>query len=329
MLINNTYKSSPRVSILMPVYNNELYVAEAIESMLNQTFGDFELIVLDDCSSDNSQDVVESFTDNRIIYHRNEKNLGLANNLNVGLDLAKGEFIARMDGDDISLPTRLETQVNFLDLHSDIDLCSCGLEMFGHEKTVWIRESDPEQVKITMLFYSPVLHATSVWRRESFKKNNLRYDQNAFPAEDYDLWGRAVFFCKLVNIPQVLYRYRIHGIQVTKTDDRTAIRDRSIKTDYLKNALPTLSSADREMFIEKFIYKNDITIQNIKSLKELYLKIIEANNTVNFFDIKRLNKRLERYYQNTVFLMLKKEKLLLRNIALCLELRPKQILKLL
>lgn len=281
---------NPRVSILMPVYNNGDYVAEAIESMLSQTFDDFELIVLDDCSTDHSRQVIEEFKDKRIIYHRNEKNLGLANNLNVGLDLARGEFIARMDGDDISLPERLQTQIDFLDRNPDIDLCSCGLEKFGKETDVWIRESDPEQVKITMMFYSPVLHATSVWRRDVFEKYQLRYRQAAFPAEDYDLWARAVFHCQLVNIPQVLYKYRIHGIQVTKTDDRTELRDRQIRLDYLRKALPDLSDDEAELIVND-LRKKEVTAQRLLQISN---RLIELNSKNRFFNEKLLRKRFEK-----------------------------------
>lgn len=289
----------------MPVYNVEVYLAEAIESILNQTLGDFELIILDDGSPDGSGDVAKTFTDKRIIYHRNEVNLGLANNLNVGLKMAKGKYIARMDGDDISLPKRFQTQIDFLEAHPDIDLCSCGLQMFGTEDTVWVREVDPEAVKITMMFYSPVLHATSVWRRESFEKHNLYYDQNAFPAEDYELWSRAVFHCKLVNIPQVLYRYRIHGIQVTKTDERRDEKCRQIRINYLKKTLPYLSDSDIRLFVEKFIEKKGITIETVKLLKNLYIKVIETNKENLFFDSNLLENRLKRNYQSLIFNILK------------------------
>ncbi|VBB44607.1 putative Glycosyl transferase, group 2 family [uncultured Paludibacter sp.] len=319
--------TTPSVSVLMPVYNVEKYVAEAIENILNQTFTDFELILLDDCSPDKSADIIHTFKDDRIVYHRNEKNLGLANNLNIGLKLAKGKYIARADSDDISLQTRLETQINFLELHPDIDLCSCGLQMFGQENAVWIRESDPEQVKITMMFYSPVLHATSVWRRESFEKNNLYYDQNSFPAEDYDLWSRAIFFCRLVNIPQVLYKYRIHGIQVTKTDDRVTDRDRKIKIAFLHKALPSLRKENIEDFIDKFIQKQGVSIQNINSLKSIYKSALEANKKERFFNQELLETRLKRYYQNVLFELLKNEKEYLKNINLLKDLRLKQIFK--
>ncbi len=318
----------PQVSVLMPVYNNEAYVKEAIESMLNQTYSDFELIVLDDCSTDNSANVIKQFDDKRIIYHCNAKNLGLANNLNVGLKMARGKYIARMDGDDISLPTRLQTQVDFLERNTDIDLCSCGLEKFGTEHDIWIRETNPEQVKITMLFYSPILHASSVWRREVFEKHNLYYNQDAFPAEDYDLWARAVFYCKLVNMPQVLYRYRIHGIQVTKTDDRAENRIQDIRNRYLTKALPSLSNEDRVAFIDKYLQQTDATLKNVKVLKPIYKAVVKANKQDGFFDTHLLNKRLNRYYQNIVFAVLSKDNTLFNKYAFFFVLRPKQIIKL-
>lgn len=296
---------APKVSVLMPTYNVEKYIAEAIESILNQTFTDFELIILDDGSTDGSADIAKSFTDNRIVYHHNDVNLGLANNLNIGLRMARGKYIARMDGDDISLPERFQTQIDFLEAHPDIDLCSCGLQMFGTEDTVWVRESNPEAVKITMMFYSPVLHATSVWCRESFEKHNLYYDQNAFPAEDYELWSRAVFHCKLVNIPQVLYRYRIHGIQVTKTDDRRDEKCRQIQINYLKETLPHLSDSDIRLFVERFIEKKGITIKTVKLLQDLYRKVIETNKENLFFDSNLLENRLKRNYQSLIFDILK------------------------
>lgn len=294
----------PSISILMPVYNCALYLAEAIDSILNQTFTDFELIVLDDGSTDGSAEIAKSYNDSRIVYHCNEKNLGLANNLNVGLRMAKGKYIARMDGDDISLPERLQTQFDYLESHPDIDLCSCGLQMFGTEDTVWVRESNPEAVKITMMFYSPVLHASSVWRREAFEKHNLYYDQNAFPAEDYDLWARAIFHCRMVNIPQVLYKYRIHGIQITKTDDRVAQKDREIRISYLRKALPGMDENFYPGFVDKFISAKSISASNIGELKSLTLQLLEANSKHQFFDHALLKKRLAKYYQSYLVRML-------------------------
>lgn len=321
---------NPMLSILMPVYNVAPFVKEAIESVLNQTFTDFELILLDDCSPDASADIIKTFDDARIVYHRNKKNLGLADNLNVGLKMASGKYIARADSDDICLPDRFETQVNFLEAHPDIDLCSCGLEKFGKEQDVWVRENDFDQVKITMMFYSPVLHATSVWRRESFENHDLKYDQNAFPAEDYELWSRAVFCCRLVNIPQVLYRYRIHGNQVTKTDNRTAMKNREIQDNYLRRALPSLSESARDAFIRCFIGNRPESKDDMKRMRSSYQLLLTANKKDGFFHQAKLEKRLRRYYQNALYAFLSEQPHIgfWQKIRLSVQLRYKQVFRL-
>jgi len=318
----------PVVSIVMPVYNVEKYVSEAINSMLSQTYTDFELIILDDCSTDTSNEVIKKFKDPRIVYHRNIKNTGLAENLNTGLRLARGKYIARMDGDDISLPERLRIQVEYLETHPDIDLCSCAMEMFGTEQQVWIRDTDPEQVKITMLFFSPVLHASSIWRRESFSKNNLYYNQEAFPAEDYDLWSRAAFTCKLTNIPNILYRYRIHGIQVTKTDKRAGEKVSQIQMNYLRKALPSLTEENIRLFVDQNIQGSYKTKEQVQELKTIYKTLLKANKTDFFFNSKLLKNSLHKFYRNTVFDFLLNGPINLKHWSLYFELSSRQWIKL-
>ncbi len=323
----------PSVSILMPVYNAEPYLSEAIQSMLNQTYADFELIILDDCSTDRSAEVVQTFSDARIVYHRNEVNSGLANNLNTGLKLATGKYIARMDGDDISLPHRLQTQVDFLESHPDIDLCSCAMQMFGADNQLWIRDRDPEQVKITMMFYSAVLHASSVFRRDVFEKNNLYYKQETFPAEDYDLWARAAFFCRMVNLPDVMYLYRMHRTQVTSTDPRSAEKCREIQIRYLSKALPVLSEKEIVDFVDGFIAYKISEIASIKSVKNHYLKIIKANASTLFFDQTLLKVRLSKYFQQQVYTFLQQYRIrsfsdLIQYWGVIMELRPQLVVKL-
>ena len=310
----------------MPCYNCENYVAEAIESMLNQTFADFELIVLDDCSTDGTAEIAKKYSDERIVYHRNEQNLGLVDTLNLGLTLAKGELIARMDGDDISLPTRLEKQVQFLDENPDVILCSAGMELFGTETAVWIRESNSEDVKITMMLYSPVLHASSIFRKNVFLDNDLIYRKETFPAEDYDLWSRAVFFGHLANIPEVLYKYRIHGIQVTKTVETREKITRQVQINFIKRALPSLSEEDVDFFVNKLVPSNLSTKDEVFRSKTVILHFIEANKKTGFFDQNHLQYRLKRYCQAKVFEFAKRSKTF--NFSLLKELRLKQIVKL-
>jgi glycosyltransferase involved in cell wall biosynthesis len=266
----------------MPVYKTSNYLREAMDSILFQSFTDFELIVLDDCSPDNAEDILDEYTDSRIIRYKGSENRGLANVLNIGMEMARGKYIARMDSDDISLPNRLEKQIDFLETHPDIDLCSCGMKLFGARDETWIRESDPEKVKITALFFSPVLHASSVWRKDSFDKHGLLFRQEMVPAEDYDLWTRALSNgLKLVNLPQVLYKYRIHPTQATSQVDKSIDKCKEIQHNYIRAVLPTLS------------------IDGIEAFPEKILPALIANLKTGFFDMPLLVKRLLKIKRST------------------------------
>jgi glycosyltransferase involved in cell wall biosynthesis len=286
--------TTPRVSILMPVYNVAPYLREAMDSILAQTFLDFELIVLDDCSPDNSAEILDTYTDERIVRYRGEKNMGLSNVLNVGMAMARGELIARMDSDDISTPERLATQVAYLDAHPEVDLCSCGMELFGAKQETWVRETNVEDVKITALFHSPILHASSVWRRASFERVGLRFLQEMVPAEDYDMWTRAMAAgLKLVNIPEVMYHYRIHPSQATTQTDKTAKKDREVKANYLRMLYPTEDMSAVNLLPAQ-------SASDLERIKQSVAHLLEANKRTPFFEQVRLEKRMWNYYYRQV-----------------------------
>lgn len=286
--------TNPRVSILMPVYNVAPFLREAMDSILTQTFQDFELIVLDDCSPDNSAEILDTYTDERIVRYRGEKNMGLSNVLNVGMAMARGEFIARMDSDDISTPERLATQLAYLDAHPEVDLCSCGMELFGAKQETWVRETDVEDVKITALFYSPILHASSMWRRASFERVGLRFLQEMVPAEDYDMWTRAMAAgLRLVNIPEVMYQYRIHPSQATTQTDKTTKKDREVKANYLHMLYPTEDMSDVDLL-------PTLMASDLGRIKQSVVRLLEANKRAPFFEVARLERRLWNYYYRQV-----------------------------
>lgn len=286
--------TTPRVSILMPVYNVAPYLREAMDSILAQTFQDFELIVLDDCSPDNSAEILDTYTDERIVRYRGEKNMGLSNVLNVGMQLARGEFIARMDSDDLSTHERLAVQVAYLEAHPEVDLCSCGMQLFGAKQETWVRESNVEDVKITALFHSPILHASSMWRREAFERVGLRFLQEMVPAEDYDMWTRAMAAgLRLVNIPQVMYLYRIHPSQATTQTDKTARKDREVKSDYLRMLYPEQDMSDVDLL-------PTLMASDLGRIKQSVVRLLEANKRAPFFEVARLERRLWNYYYRQV-----------------------------
>lgn len=204
--------SDPVVSIIMPVYNAENHLVESIESILNQTFHDFELIILNDGSTDNSESIITSFLDVRI--HTENRKHGFIASLNAGLEKARGKYIARMDADDIMLPDRLSVQVAFMEKHPEIAVCGSFAEYFGNLNRIVNVEKKHFNILLTMFTSNPLINPTTIIRRSALGMN--RY-VNSYPyAEDYKLWTDLVLQGqKFANIPQVLLRYRVSSSQVS------------------------------------------------------------------------------------------------------------------
>lgn len=200
----------PQVTVLMPVYNAAPFLREAIDSILSQTFTDFEFLIIDDGSTDDSTEIIGAYRDHRIRLVRNEQNLKLPATLNRGLELAQGKYIARMDADDISLPERLAKQVSFLDAHPTIGLCGTWAQAFGDAQFQIIHPTDSERIRAKLLFDSAFVHPAVLLRRDLFHQYGLRYpDLPHF--EDYALWQEASRLFPLANILEHLLRYRVTG----------------------------------------------------------------------------------------------------------------------
>lgn len=200
-------KQNPLVSVLMPVYNAEKYLRESMDSILGQTYTNFEFIIINDGSTDSSADIVRSYNDPRIVFIDNAKNSGLVSVLNYGLRIARGKYIARMDSDDISLPQRFAKQIKFMERHKNVGILGTFFHMFGdgvdriEKKRRWPKLAD-------MLATSPVGHPTVMMRKSVMDKYNLRYDARYKHAEDYELWTRAIRYTKIANLKDVLLNYR-------------------------------------------------------------------------------------------------------------------------
>lgn len=202
----------PLVTVLMPVFNCAKYLDEAIQSVLNQTFNNFELLIINDGSTDKSANLVKKYKDRRIRFVNNKKHQGLVSVLNQGLRLVRGKYLARMDGDDISVTIRLEKQVKFMDTHPQIDICGTWFEVFGPDshRRVYTRPLDPVTCKASLLFTDPVCHASAIMRTAILKRYHLRFDPNFRHLEDYEFFNRAAAYLNFGNIGEVLYLYRYH-----------------------------------------------------------------------------------------------------------------------
>lgn len=211
----NKYK----VSVVMAVYNGGRYLNEAISSILDQTFRDFEFIIVDDGSTDGTKEIIEAFqsADSRVRLIARE-NRGQTRSLNEAIWCSTGEYIARMDADDISLPNRLEKQVLLLDGNPEVGMCGAWIRMFD-DKIGFLQDYQypvsNDSIRRGILFHCPFAHP-SVMVRSSVVKHVGAYDTSIRFAQDYELWTRIVFRYRTENIPEVLLHYRVHSGQMTK-----------------------------------------------------------------------------------------------------------------
>lgn len=203
----------PKVSVLLPVYNtDERHLRECLESLLNQTYSDFELIVLNDASSDEQvEKTVFSYADPRLKYFKNDVNLGISGTRNSLLQKACGEYIAVMDHDDVALPTRFEKQVGFLETNPDVGIVGSWYETFPVCK-VKRKPADSQSIEQALFWSCPVLHPSVLMR----KSLPLYYEACFSPAEDLALYCRLVGKTKFANIQEVLLRYRGHSANASK-----------------------------------------------------------------------------------------------------------------
>jgi len=243
------------ISVLMPNYNGAEYIAEAIESVLNQTYRDFELIIIEDASTDNSREIIDKFaaTDSRIKVIQNATNQFVNISCNIGLEVAKGKYYARIDSDDICMPTRLEKQLEFMEANPDITICGAFCKIIDREGRVIANKTFPTNdavIKKSIWSRTPIQHSCLFARIDKMREVGF-YTGKKDPSEDLELMIRTMNIFKFANIPEYLVKYRIHGDNLIFTKQREIIR-RSVRLR--KNA------------IKKYGYQvsfKDITVINI------------------------------------------------------------------
>jgi glycosyltransferase involved in cell wall biosynthesis len=206
----------PLVTVLMPVYNAEKHLDEAIMSIRKQTYDLFEFLIINDGSIDQSEEIIlaHQAEDNRIRYVKNQKNLQLIATLNKGFHLATGEYIARMDADDIALPNRLLRQVETMERNRDVGICGSWINVFGIKDEIIRYPETNEEILAAMFFYNPFSHPSVMLRKSEIERLQLNYNSAYLQAEDYQLWFQCFNKTGLYNIPEVLLHYRVHESQL-------------------------------------------------------------------------------------------------------------------
>lgn len=278
----------PTISVVMSMYNSAEYLREAIESILSQTFSDFEFIIIDNASTDNSLSIAKSYKDKRLVIIKNEKNIGLPLSLKRGVDLARGTYIVRMDGDDISLPYRFEKQIKYMSENPEIMISGTWAKTVGVKSGYTIKHpTDPDEVKVNLLFRNSLAHPTLIMRREFLVKNNLHYrnsDSNILCAEDFDLYTRAIYFGKISNLNKILLLYRRHEKQMTSEYQETSI---FIIKNIIKRQLeylrikPTEEDLNIAISVKRYLFLDDNNFPT--KLENLFKKIKMANDKSKFY----------------------------------------------
>lgn len=239
------------VSVVMAVHNGEPYLAEAVDSILTQTFADLEFVIVDDASTDGTWQALERYAtrDRRVVLLRNEVNIGQTASLNRALDAARGTYCARMDADDASLPRRLEAQVAFLDRHPEVGILGTAcrfIDAAGRSLGLFYQPETDLQIRWSAMLQNPFIHPTTMSRSDAVREHGFRYDVN-FLAQDYELWSRMLRQTQAANLQAPLLKYRVHEGSVTHTQVETLRNDyRRLAPLLIREQLPGFQiSADR------------------------------------------------------------------------------------
>lgn len=280
------------ISIIMPVYNAEKYLREAIESILRQTYRNFVLYIINDGSSDNSEEIILSFKDQRIKYLKNSCNLGIVKTLNKGLEIADTKYIARMDADDICDKRRLETQYNELEKDSDLVLLGTAASLINEDGIIVgkiIPPQDDRAIRTSLLFSNVFIHSSVMIRNSILKENKWNYDINHKAVEDYGLWTKIADKYKVKILPLQLMKYRINteGIManVNKNIEERIKNHSIIYKEYLERN-NIITSNEIIMQYAFFLFGDSLKKLNLMDINQLiYLirkKIISKENYDNF-----------------------------------------------
>ncbi len=293
---------STMISVIMPVRNMELFVLSAVDSILKQSFPDFEFIIINDASNDNTQQILDEVKDSRIVRVNNNIQTGNYKCRNQGISLAKGEYICVMDADDIAHPERLQKQLDFMESNTQYLAAGSDIEFFSGNNTphLFQRERDYEQIKVDLLRDNVSTHPTLIIRRNVFDRYNIRYDESYYYSADYDLTLQISRIGAITNIPEALVLYRLHNGQISSSNSRLqeiyADQIRLRQLSFLK-LRPSVDNVMLHLFL-----MNDHPIAKSKlSLTENWCnQLLEKNNRLKVYEEKRLYSFLEKQLKSAV-----------------------------
>ena len=288
------------ISVLMSAYNASKYLKEAIESILNQTYKNFEFIIINDGSADNTEEIIESFKDERIVYCRNHTNLGLIESLNKGILIAKGNYIVRMDADDLAMPERLQEQIAVFTQNKDAIVVGSDYYLLSDNKLKYVRnQNDSAFLKTTLLFSTCFAHPT-VMIKNVFKAQTIFYDKAYLHAEDYKLWTDLAFLGEFYNINKPLLKYREHANQISVQHHQSQLQiSEKIRRAYLNKLGIQFTE---EQFQTHNIIGNNIIIRSLERLSSIeswLLHLKKQQSSFKKLNTEGFNKALHKFWMDS------------------------------
>ncbi|MDC0255706.1 glycosyltransferase [Bacteriovoracales bacterium] len=306
---------NPLLTVLLPVYNAEKYIKESISSILAQTFEDFELIIIDDGSTDKSKEAISSFKDKRIRFFKNNTNLKLINTLNKGIKLARGKYLARIDADDICFPKRFQKQISFLENNKNVAILGTDIEFIDKSGNYFgkgvVHPQSHNEIKWGLQRRCCIYHPTTMVNLEKVK-NEFFYSEQFVHAEDYELWLRIAKNYRLANLPEVLLKYRVHSSSITQKFSTQATQSmlQALSThrleDYTETQIDTirfpwkLSSVEELNSLLKkwkasclhFIKISDVTEKEAWLIKNNAISLVLILTFLSLFKFRKVNLKL-------------------------------------
>lgn len=296
--------NQPLVSVAMPAYNTEKHIAQAIESILNQSYTNFELLIQNDCSTDSTLEVITSFDDPRISVCSNDFNRGPGYTRNMLIDRAQGKYIMFSDSDDINEAHRLETQVDFMESHPDVSICGSYMlsvdEYDVPRKGTFRYPLTHEKIAAWLMFSSPIAHPTLFMRLADILDNSLKYTDKYSYAEDMVLWNRAIDKVRFANVPEKLVHYRVWSGQMSSTKLEQQTTDAvDINCQRLARLGVNLTDTERAIFTKMLCdYRNEgYTKKDIKIYRSILCRIWKGNKLCREFKPSQLRNVLTKRFR--------------------------------
>lgn len=291
-----------KLTVIMPVYNGEKYLKEAVDSVLNQTFTDFDLLILNDNSSDATASILDEYAkkDDRVVVITKTSNEGPANLRNEGIEKANTPLIALLDADDIALPTRFEKQIQLLEANEDLALCGTWFTIFGDKKEKVIKHAvEHDDLKVQFLHSCGLGNSTVMFKKSAIK--DLRFEHEYVPAEDYGLWSEFIANSKFYNIPESLVRYRWHPGNISQTkEENLRIAEVAIKKRQLTRLGIDQNSENAIYYVNAVCLKRKQSVEDIKKTIAASYELLEKNKNLNFYNQNVFQKHIDRGIVRTI-----------------------------